>query len=182
MKQDQTCENLGYQTYKNFIEVFLGRIKGLFPEEILSVIIFGSVSRNGAKPDSDIDMFIFFNDELIERKEISIALTKLLISLRNHEQYLKLSAQGIFPEIYPFLISKNKSKDVLWVTLDSMENGIIIFDKDSFGANLLKVQRENIKKQGGGKIVLNPTSWYWKLISTNAEILKKLNLNKTNHG
>lgn len=62
---------IGYSLYESFIKLILKRLKESFPEgTILSVALFGSVARDEARPDSDIDLLIVhqaINFNLVKR-------------------------------------------------------------------------------------------------------------------
>ena len=122
---------LGIETYQELLDIFKKEIDKRLGDKILSLVIFGSVSRGEAKGSSDIDMFTFFDDSKIKRSELNEVLISIILDLRKTDEYVKLTDKKIYPEIYPFLISKSKADDYLWVFFDATEQGIIIKDTDN---------------------------------------------------
>lgn len=154
--------NLGMSTYKNIIKQFVNQVGDTLPE-VISMVIFGSVSRGQAKGDSDIDMFVFFEDTLIEREKLNLKLNEIIISLRDNIEYKKLEVEKIYPEIYPFLISKKESRNMLWVFLDATEDGINVFDKNCFVKNLITEFKSSLVNMGSRRVKLPDGGWCWTL-------------------
>lgn len=139
-----TC--LGYQDYKEVIDRFILEVEEKIPNSILSMILFGSASINQANGDSDIDIFVFYDQNIEKRENIINKLNPILSEIRETNPYKKLEAKNIFPEIYPFLISKENSDKLPWVIFDSFFDGKILFDKEDFGkkvTNSLSVVLKN---------------------------------------
>jgi len=174
---DESEENksggYGVNTYKDVLDLFVGKVEKNIPE-IISIVLFGSVTRNQAKGDSDIDMFVFFNDEEIRRDEVNKRMNKILLEIRKSSEYKRLEIRGILPEIYPFFISKSKSNDLLWVFLDALLDGIIVFDKKNFGKKLIVNFKNTIESMGGRRVSLNGGGWCWILFDSYKKSVKNL--------
>jgi len=166
---------LGVSTYERLLDRFVGEVRVRLMKEVMSVILFGSVARGKANGDSDIDLFVLYDDGLVGRKEISDRLTEIVVSLRVSKEYSELVAKGVWPEIYPFLISKGRIGDTLWVCLDSIEEGKIIFDKDGFGRSFLDGLRKKVDFLGGRRVELSDGGWLWILFSDYKKCLQNIN-------
>ncbi|MCD6225524.1 nucleotidyltransferase domain-containing protein [bacterium] len=164
---------LGLETYQEFLQVFINKIDALFGEKILSLILFGSVCRNQAKGNSDLDVFVFYDDEKITREETNRILVSLILELRNTPEYQSLVAKNIYPEIYPFLISKSRAKDTLWVFLDATDHGIVLKDVRNFGKKLLEETKEKIAKLGGRRVELPNNRWCWVLFRDFSQVINR---------
>lgn len=155
------------------MQVFINKIDALFGEKILSLILFGSVCRNQAKGNSDLDVFVFYDDEKITREETNRILVSLILELRNTPEYQSLVAKNIYPEIYPFLISKSRAKDTLWVFLDATDHGIVLKDVRNFGKKLLEETKEKIAKLGGRRVELPNNRWCWVLFRDFSQVINR---------
>ncbi len=162
---------LGIETYKKFLKVFVEKINAIFKEKILSLILFGSVCRNQAKGNSDLDIFVFYDDKKITRKETNRILASLILELRNTPEYRRLVSMNIYPEIYPFLISKSRAKDILWVFLDATDHGIILKDVGNFGRKLIEDTKKKIAKLGGRRVQLPNNRWCWVLFRDFSQVI-----------
>jgi len=156
-------KGLGIEIYKGITDLFVDRVKTSLGDGVLSMVIFGSVSRGQAKGDSDIDIFIYFDDKLSNRYQIEKKVNEIIIELRGNKEYFELEDQNIIPEIYPFYIAKSNSDNLPWVCLDSCLEGKIIFDSDNFGKTLMMNFLKKIDDQGGRKVNLPQGGWCWIL-------------------
>lgn len=145
---------LGIETYQRVIGLFRSKVDRVLGDEVLALVLFGSVCRHQAKPDSDLDIFVFYDGD---RNEINKKLTQIIIEMRKEPEYKDLAKQEIFPEFYPFLISKQKADNLLWVFLDATDHGIVLKDTVNFAANLI----EKVKQSGARRAVLPNGKWVW---------------------
>jgi predicted nucleotidyltransferase len=155
--------NLGYQTYKKLIDIFIKKVNSQLDNEVVSIILFGSICRNQATGSSDIDMFIFYDNQIITREKLNNILINIIISLRDEPEYKELNLNGICPEIFPFVISKSRSSEILWVFLDATDHGIIVYDKKSFGKNMLVNVKKSISGIKARRFILPNGKWCWLL-------------------
>ncbi|QQG47476.1 MAG: nucleotidyltransferase domain-containing protein [Candidatus Woesebacteria bacterium] len=168
---------LGIETYQRLLDIFKTEIDKRLGDKILSLVIFGSVSRGEAKGSSDIDIFTFFDNSKIKRNELNEILTSIILGLRKTDEYMKLTDKKIYPEIYPFLISKSKARDYLWVSFDATEQGLIIKDTGDFAKDLIKEIKTKIGNIGGRRVELASEKTCWILYDDFSYILEnKINL------
>ncbi len=161
---------LGFETYEKFIDVYKKEVEKVLGNKIISLVLFGSVCRGQAKGSSDIDMFTFYDDKKVPREEVNKALIEIIINLRKSEEYLELTKHNIYPEVYPFLISKSKVNDLLWVFLDVTDHGIVIKDTNNFAQKLIEKMKENVSNAGGRCVKLPNGKWCWVLYKDFSEI------------
>lgn len=158
-------KGLGVETYKRVVNLFVDKVINELRNGILSMVLFGSVSRGQAKGDSDIDIFMYFDDKLIDRYQIEQKVNEIIIELRGSEEYVELEEKEILPEIYPFYIAKSDTSKLPWVCMDSCLEGQIIFDRDNFGKTLMSRYLKKIVEQGGRKVILPQGGWCWTLLN-----------------
>lgn len=159
----ESQKGLGMETYKGVVDLFANKVIDDLGNVILSMVVFGSVSRGQAKGDSDIDIFIYFDDKSVDRYQIEKKVNEIIIELRGCREYVELEEKEILPEIYPFYIAKSNSNNLPWVCLDSCLEGQVIFDRENFGKTLMSIFLQRIVDQGGRKVNLPQGGWCWTL-------------------
>ena len=150
------AQNLGMETYQPFVDAWVEMVEENLGDKILSMVLFGSACRGQAKGDSDLDIFTFFDDEKISREKVNDKLTALVLDSRRHLEYEKLAMRKIYPEVYPFLISKSKADDLLPVFLDVADHGMILKD-----AGIAEKLIKRIKEAPYQRAVLPNGKWVW---------------------
>lgn len=164
---------LSLNDYQELISLFLSKLKFL-ETKVVSVILFGSVSRGEAKGSSDIDIFVVFDQEKISKKVLAENLVKIVKDLRISREYKSLVKKNIFPEIYHFLISKKSiEKEILWVFLDAVDHGKILMDKSDFSHNIFRKLKEEILASNSRRSVLPNGKWCWLLKNNFKKVMEK---------
>lgn len=156
-------KGLGVETYRKLIDLFVDKVKAKLGIGLLSMIVFGSVSRGQARGDSDIDIFVYFDDSVIDRYQIEICVNEIIIEIRESKEYIELEEREILPEIYPFYIAKSNSGDLPWVCLDSCIEGKVMFDRDNFGRDAVFNFLKGVEGRSGRKVNLPQGGWCWTL-------------------
>lgn len=134
-----------------------------FGNDLVSVVVFGSVARNQAKVDSDTDVLVVssaFEKSMTSRME---RLVKVLEQLEEREPYIMMEKQGMNTWIQFHPLAKDEAKTNRAIYLDMTEDAVIVFDKNDFMKNVLKSLRRKLRLIGAKRIFLEDGSWYWDL-------------------
>lgn len=152
---------LSYIDYKEFLDLLLAKIESHFaPTRLISVALFGSVSRGEAGPFSDIDL-LFINAET--QFDPIKKLVDVLLEIREKEAYQRLTEKGLFPEPSCIFMTPEELSQKPLILLDIMDHGILLKDQDGFLAKKIASLQEKLQKMGTQKIVLKDGSWAWDL-------------------
>ena len=151
---------VGYDTYKVLLGRALELLKFYFGEDFLSCALFGSVARNKALPESDIDLLIVHRPCSYRPME---RFLKVLRDLEKDKEYKRLKKQGFLPGPYPvFLDEKELEKNPL-ILLDVLDHGIILYDHDGILGKRLLCFKKRLQELGAKKVSLPDGSYYWDL-------------------
>jgi len=134
-----------------------------FGEDLVSIVLFGSVARGEETDESDADLLIVsrsFPESLTDRMD---RLTKILIELEKTQQHKKMREKGINTWIQFHPLRTEEAKLHRPIYLDMVEDGIIIYDKEGFIKKILSSLKRNLEKMGARRIFLKDGSWYWDL-------------------
>jgi predicted nucleotidyltransferase len=160
-KKDRKIKmNLKYENYKDFLDVILEMLKNKTNDGILSVVLYGSVARGKARPESDIDLLILYDKEKINLNKI---FPEIIIKPRETEEYKELFEKGIYAEVSPYIVTVEELRENPLILLDIMDEGIILYEKRDCFRELIKMFKEKLKELGLRKVYLEDGTYYWGL-------------------
>jgi uncharacterized protein len=104
-------------------------------DNLVSIVLFGSVARGEATPDSDIDLLIIGEQFPTGR---FARLRSIDGSDRRIEPDLeRLRERGLDPRIMPFLKTRAEAERVVPLYLDMVEDARLLYDRDGFFRSVL---------------------------------------------
>lgn len=134
-----------------------------FSDDLVSVVVFGSVGRNQANVTSDTDVLVVssaFEKSMASRMA---RLVKVLERLENREPYAKMEEEGINTWVQFHPLTEDEAKINRAIYLDMTDDAIIVFDKDNLMKNVLENLGRKLRQMGAKRIFLEDGSWYWDL-------------------
>ncbi|OYT38094.1 MAG: hypothetical protein B6U89_06320 [Desulfurococcales archaeon ex4484_58] len=152
-------ENLS-EPYKTLVHKLVEALREVFGENLVSIIIYGSVARDEARRDSDLDLLIIARNlprsrgsrvRLFEKAEEQIS------------SFLdELFDQGYYVSLSPIILTPEEARKIPPIMLDMVIDSIIVYDKQGFIENLLKYLAEKLEELGAERINIGK-KWYWRL-------------------
>lgn len=135
-------------------------LRGALRETLVSVVLFGSVARGEAGPDSDIDLLIVGEEFPPGR----FARLRLLEDVdREFEGELaRLRALGVRSRLARHLKTRTEAAHVVPLYLDLVEDALLLYDRDGFFQSILTRLEVSLKRLGAERRVLGRTR-YWVL-------------------
>lgn len=121
--------------------------------------LFGSVARDEARPDSDLDLLIVhqpLNFDPVKR------FVKLTFELENSTEFENLQTLGLFPRPSAIFMTESELWQCPHILLDILDHGIILFDTSVLNKRL-ETLRTRLLQLGAKKVILKDGSWYWDL-------------------
>lgn len=129
-------------------------------DNLTSVVLFGSVARSEAGPESDIDLLVicrelpagaFRRQDLLEpvRKKLQADLDRLW-------------DQKVYVDFTEIIKSETEARMMHYLYLDMTEEAISLFDRNSFFARILERLRGRLRELGAERKQLGQLR-YWDL-------------------
>ncbi|MEM2135257.1 MAG: nucleotidyltransferase domain-containing protein [Candidatus Jordarchaeaceae archaeon] len=129
--------------------------------DLVSFLVYGSVARGTARPESDLDLLVVSDDfvgSLASRIEDLITVEK---QVRGEIQWLHTNGVYATLSFYPLRRSEAEKSPILF--LDLVDEAKILFDKGDFMKGVLNRLNGRLIERGARKIFLEDGTWYWDL-------------------
>jgi len=127
-----------------------------FGEQLISLVLFGSVARGAARPSSDIDLLL-----------IAEGLPRSLRDRRRPflEEWERARFAAGLPSVTWNLVTKSpeEARTHSPLYLDLVEDGMVLLDRGGFFASVLAELRARMHALGSRRVFLADGSWYWDL-------------------
>lgn len=144
------------------------KLVGLIAKEVIkklrdlhSVVLYGSVARGVARPNSDVDLLVIYDGD----ERFSLRLDRL-ISLEKNEEVAEeiewLNSRGVDTHISFLPLNTGEALARPPILLDIIYDGIILAD-DGFFRDLSSKLKLRLEEIGAKRKFILPNEWYWDL-------------------
>ena len=139
---------------------YAGLLRGALDENLVSVVLFGSVARGEAGPDSDIDVLVvcetlpagrFARLRLLERADQAF-----------EKELDRLQARGMRTRLSLVVKTRDEAARVVPLYLDLVEDARLLHDRDGFFTGVLERLRSALARHGAERRILGRVR-YWVL-------------------
>ncbi|MFP3234250.1 MAG: nucleotidyltransferase domain-containing protein [Sulfolobaceae archaeon] len=148
------------EPYATLLNNMLKIMKDEFKDDLISVVVYGSVARGDNRNDSDVDLLIIMKnlpkDSMLKR--IRLFETKVEDKL-NLDEYWKM---GYYISLSPVLKTPEEAEKFSPLYLDMVYDAVILYDRNYFFARILQKLRDRLKELGAERVRMGK-KWYWVL-------------------
>lgn len=139
---------------------FASLVRKNFKENVVSIVLFGSVARKEANEHSDIDLLIVFKTLPTGR----LARTALLEKIENalEKDLSALRAKGLFTNLNYLLKTKEEAENMRPLYFDLTDDAVYLYDKNNFFKAILNKLAARLKKLGSKRRKEGKVR-YWEL-------------------
>ena len=153
---------IGHAEYRDLLDIFVGSVQQDLGNRVVSIVLYGSVARGTARPDSDVDLLLVLRETPREYWKRLQPLLPILRQLRKERCWKTLEEQGWTPFVSVLVLSLEEANENRYLYLDMLEEAKILVDKDNFFRAKLASLRQRLNELGAKKIQRNG-DWYWDL-------------------
>ena len=157
-------KKVNYSAYERLLKHFLALAREEYKDEIIAVVLYGSVARGQAKPTSDLDLILVIEDPPSPYpKSTKRFILRVEERLKDGKEFRNLVKSGLYPDLKPIILSRSEASMNRYIFLDLIEDAIILFDRDNFFKERLEALKRRLKELGSEKVELEDGGWYWIL-------------------
>jgi len=153
---------IGYSKYRMLLDTFIDSVQQTFGDQVVSIVLYGSVARGKARPDSDVDLLLILRDAPAAYWKRLQSLLPILRRLREEPCWQELQREGVTPFLSLLVLSLEEARENRYLYLDMIEEARILVDSDDFFQDKLHSLQQRLKELGAKKIRRNG-DWYWDL-------------------
>lgn len=155
-------QTLDYLDFKPLLDHFVHRVQAVFEDDLVSVILYGSVARGEANTHSDVDVLLILEDQPRSYRTRLETVRPILRELQKHPHWLDLEKRGISPSVSLLILSREEADQNRLLYLDMIEDAYILVDRDGFFEHRLRTLQQRLHELGAKKVREDGT-WYWDL-------------------
>lgn len=166
--------NLGWLkqgVYANLILKVFMLLKDKFNQNLQSIGVYGSIARNTAKKESDLDLLLIFQELPQNIDERLHELVELKKSKNIQEELIFLNKYNVFPRIN-FNPLKKSELAVSFFTIDISFDMQTIFDESKILENFLLIIHKKIEERGIIRKYIDKERYYLDLNINFGEIFE----------
>lgn len=138
------------EPYSTLLNEMVEIMKKEFGEDLISVVLYGSVARGDNRNDSDVDLLIVIKDLPKDSmlKRIRLFETRVEDKLNLDELWHK----GYYVSLSPMLKTPEEAERISPLYLDMVYDAIVLYDKDDFFTNVLRRLSKRLEELGAERV------------------------------
>lgn len=153
---------VGYLDYQPLLDAFISLVQETLGDQLVSVVLYGSVARRETQPESDIDLLLILEEASPVYRQRLQPLLPIVRQVRRHSCWKDLEARGLSPSLSLLVLSRQEAEQNRYLYLDMIEEARILVDRAGFFQGRLKALQRRLRELGARKVRQNG-AWYWDL-------------------
>ena len=148
------------EPYASLLARLLEEAKKRLGDNLVSLVVYGSVARGEARADSDVDLLIVARElprSRLRRQELFMEIEDAL-----RPELEELEKRGFHVDFSPILKTVEEASRLSPLYLDMVEDAVILHDEGGFFEGVLDRLRRRLRELGAERVRVGKR-WYWRL-------------------
>jgi len=155
---------IGLETYRGLLARLVDILKERLGPSLVSVVLYGSVARGVARPDSDVDLLVVLDNPPSNYHRRLDLLLSAERTLQGEEVYRRVSkALGREPFFSYLVLSKREAGERRYIFLDMVDDAVVLYDPAGFFKRTIQDLQNRLKELGARRVWLEDGTWYWDI-------------------
>ncbi len=147
-----------------YLELLGTRCRALYGDNLLSLVLYGSVVRGTFRPTSDIDLLVLLRRSTLSwGKRISQLLNAILFHPDVRMAAARLRQLNLPSRVEPLILTESELATHPPILLDLTEEAMILEDHAGAFAGEIARVRTRLGELGARRVWLSGDRWYWVL-------------------
>ncbi len=160
--------NATSQLYRSLAERFAEMAREQLRPHLTCIVLYGSVARGSARPDSDIDLFVVAGETDEDKEPLWDCVLDLEQTFWNDQEVTMLREQGYRASIETYVVSRAQAQRGLPIYLDMTLEAVVLHDPENFFSRRLEQVRQRMAELKSQREWLSQDTYVWQL-KANAE-------------
>jgi|CXWL01.1.fsa_nt_gi predicted nucleotidyltransferase len=160
--------NATSRLYRSLAERFANVVRDNLGARLTCIVLYGSVARGTARPDSDIDLFVIAGESDEDKEPLWDQVLDLEQTFWNDQEVAALRAQGYRASVEAYVVSKAQARRGLPIYLDMALDAIVLHDPENFFSRRIDQVKQRMVELRSRREWLSQDTYIWQL-KTDAE-------------
>lgn len=158
-----SVEKIPHPAFRAYVRRFCEKLLEWHGDNLIGLLLFGSVARGDWDKDSDIDLLIVLRKLQKSKRDTLREIIELRRELRGSQEYKDCVSMGYYPTVEAYPLEMEEAKRFRRMYLDALTEGIVIFERESFLTELIGRFEERLRDIGARRIEIPSVGHYWVL-------------------
>ena len=158
-----SVEKIPHPAFRAYVRRFCEKLLEWHGDNLIGLLLFGSVARGDWDKDSDIDLLIVLRKLQKSKRDTLREVIELRRELRGSQEYKDCVSMGYYPTVEAYPLEMEEAKRFRRMYLDALTEGIVIFERESFLTELIGRFEERLRDIGARRIEIPSVGHYWVL-------------------
>lgn len=158
-----SVEKIPHQAFRPYIGRFCEKLLERYGDNLIGLLLFGSVARGDWDKDSDIDLLIVLRRLRKSKRDTLREIIELRRELRGSQEYRDCVSMGYYPTVEAYPLEMEEARRFRRMYLDALTEGTVIFERESFLTELIGRFQERLRDIGARRIEIPSVGHYWVL-------------------